>query len=76
MTMWTFTMDVEVDDEQQLWDAAILRLQGDGLTFEEAVDLVGERSKPSIRDCLLAVLDHGFVDGLSIHESDARRTDE
>lgn len=73
VTNYTFRLDLQVDDPQQLYDAALDRALVDGLDAEEAREILGSRDEPKVEDCLTMLLDPGRVGGCSIDGSGTER---
>lgn len=70
---YSFSMDLQVDDPQQLYDAAMERAIEDGLDEDGARTLLGSREEPQIEDCLTMLLDPGRLRGCSIDGSGTER---
>jgi hypothetical protein len=68
----TFTMFVEVSDQQALHDAAYQRAVDDGLDPEQALETIGTRDEPDCAGCVQMLADPGqSYPGTDIFDSSA-----
>jgi hypothetical protein len=79
--LYTFTMDVEVDDEETLFDNALFvatqAIDGPAFTQEAALDLLRPNGLIDVGACVQMVLDPGeSPPGLSLVESSIAESDE
>ncbi len=74
MTCWTVTLYVDVNDEAELWDAAIAHAyaeRGEGHRPSDDEDF-GTRESPNVGNCLRQLTDPGISwPGTSILDSSA-----
>lgn len=67
---FTFSLHVEIDDEDALYTAAMHHaVSVDGLSRQEAEELLCPAGERDMSACLSMILDPGYIQGCSIHES-------
>lgn len=69
--IFTFEIEVDVYDREQLYDAARAQVIKGGIEPEQVDDYLKPQGEVDVPNCLVMLLDPGTVPGCSVQESTA-----